>query len=205
MHPALRPYYDHVIPVFWPWLWLNLIRFALWHLRTGHEALLAVDCFGNIRMVHLADEPKPVDLYTYEAPRVPRWESPALGSDLPASAPSFSYSVFIASLSGVYAVLYVVRERVRGPPQDHPPLRSGGGVREADGGGARRTSGIPPPSASFAVCHLPRKRWRIRVPHRTAPAAPAFRAARNLQPLLKPPLAHWRDGNLARLRQLSRQ
>jgi hypothetical protein len=127
MHPALRPYYDHVIPVFWPWLWLNLVRFALWHMRTGHEALLAVDCFGNIRIVQLADAPKPDDLYTYEAPLMPRWESPALSSDLPVSVPAFGYSVFIASLCRVYAVFYVVRERVRGPPHDHPPLRSGGG------------------------------------------------------------------------------
>jgi hypothetical protein len=116
MHPALRPYYDHVIPVFWPWLWLNLVRFALWHMRTGREALLAVDCFGNIRMVFVADEPKPDDLYTYEAPLLPRWENPALGSALPVSAPSSGYSVLIASLCRVYTVLYVVRERVRGPP-----------------------------------------------------------------------------------------
>jgi hypothetical protein len=121
MHPALRPYYDHVIPVFWPWLWLNLIRFALWHLRTGREALLAVDCFGNIRIVHLSDEPKPDDLYTYEAPLMPRWEHPALSSALPVSAPAFGYSAFIASLCRVYAVFYVVRERVRGPPIQHPP------------------------------------------------------------------------------------
>jgi hypothetical protein len=127
MHPALRPYYDHVIPVFWPWLWLNLVRFALWHMRTGREALMAVDCFGNIRIVHLADEPKPDDLYTYEAPLVPRWEHPALGSDLPVSAPACGYSVLIASLCRVYAVVYAVRERVRGPPRDHPALRSGGG------------------------------------------------------------------------------
>jgi len=121
MHPALRPYYDHVIPVFWPWLWLNLVRFALWHLRTGHEALLAVDCFGNIRMVFTADEPKPDNLYTYEAPLMPRWEHPALSSALPVSAPAFGYSAFIASLCRAYTVFYVVRERVRGPPIQHPP------------------------------------------------------------------------------------
>jgi len=126
MHPALRPYYDHVIPVFWPWLWLNLIRFALWHMRTGREALLAVDCFGNIRIVQLADAPKPDDLYTYEAPLVPRWERPALGSDLPVSIPVSGCAIFIASLCRVYAVFDVVRERVRGPPRDYPPLRSGG-------------------------------------------------------------------------------
>jgi hypothetical protein len=124
MHPALRPYYDHVFPVFWPWLWLNLVRFALWHMRTGKDALLAVDCFGNIRIVRLADEPKPDDLYTYEAPLMPRWEHPVLGSDLPASAPAQTDPPLMWSLSGVYTVFYVVRERVRGPPRDHPPLHS---------------------------------------------------------------------------------
>jgi hypothetical protein len=127
MHPALRPYYDHVFPVFWPWLWLNLVRFALWHLRTGHDALLAVDCFGNIRIVYQADEPALDDLYTYEAPLVPRWERPALSSDLPVTFPTVGDGAFIASLCRVYVVFYVVRERVRGPPRDHPPLRSGGG------------------------------------------------------------------------------
>jgi hypothetical protein len=126
MHPALRPYYDHVIPVFWPWLWLNLVRFALWHLRTGREALLAVDCFGNIRIVHLADAPKPDDLYTYEAPLVPRWVRPALASDLPGSLPAQGGGLLIRSLYGVYTVFYMVRERVRGPPHDHPPPRRGG-------------------------------------------------------------------------------
>jgi hypothetical protein len=116
MHPALRPYYDHVIPVFWPWLWLNLVRFALWHLRTGKDALLAVDCFGNIRIVHLQDAPAPDNLYTYQAPCVPRWERPALGSDLPVSVPVSTCAALMWSLSGVYTVFYVVRERVRGPP-----------------------------------------------------------------------------------------
>ncbi|KJS25151.1 MAG: hypothetical protein VR75_12085 [Hyphomonadaceae bacterium BRH_c29] len=143
MHPALRPYYDHVIPVFWPWLWLNLVRFALWHLRTGREALLAVDCFGNIRMVFTADEPAPDDLYTYEAPLMPRWECPALGSDLPDSLPAQGGGLLIWSLYGVYTVFYMVRERVRGPPLDHSPLTRGEGKNA----------------------------------HRTAPAAPALRAA----------------------------
>jgi hypothetical protein len=159
MHPALRPYYDHVIPVFWPWLWLNLVRVALWHLRTRREALLAVDCFGNIRIVHLSGEPKPDDLYTYEAPLLPHWECPALGSDLPVSTPSSGDSLLIASLCRVYTVFYVVRERVRGPPRDHPPLRSGGGVREANGGGIPDSRREPPPP--HFVRHLPRKRGRI--------------------------------------------
>ncbi|MEO1963862.1 hypothetical protein, partial [Hyphomonas sp.] len=83
MHPDLQRYFNHVWPLFWPWLVWNLVRVARWHARTGREALMAVDCFGNIRLVCLADAPPPDDLYTYEAPRVPRWEHPALGSDVP--------------------------------------------------------------------------------------------------------------------------
>jgi len=125
MHPALRPYYDHVIPVFWPWLWLSLVRVALWYMRTGRDALLAVDCFGNIRIVHLADAPKPDDLYTYEAPLMPRWECPALSSDLPDSLPVQGGGPLIRSLYGVYTVFYMVRQRVRGPSHDHSPPLAG--------------------------------------------------------------------------------
>jgi hypothetical protein len=179
MHPALRPYYDHVIPVFWPWLWLNLVRVALWHLRTGHEALLAVDCFGNIRMVFTADEPKPDNLYTYEAPLVPRWENPVLGSDLPVSAPAFGYSAFIASLCRVYAVFYVVRERVRGPPVQHPPPSFDFAQDEF-----RWMSSVlyrTPKALMLSEVEARARAPEISQTHRTAPAAPAFRAAPSLK------------------------
>lgn len=95
MHPDLQRDFTHVWPLFWRWLAWNLVRVACWHARTGREALMAVDCLGNIRLVCLADAPLPDDLYTYEAPRTPRWEHPALGSDVPVS----------------------LCDRVRGPPQ----------------------------------------------------------------------------------------
>jgi len=81
MHPQLRIYFDFVLPLFWPWLVWNLLRVARWHTETGRDALMAVDRFGNIRFVRMSDPPPPDDLYTYEAPRVPRWERPALCSD----------------------------------------------------------------------------------------------------------------------------
>jgi hypothetical protein len=83
MHPDLRRLFQLVWPVFWPWLVWNLVRAARWHLRTGREALFAVDCFGNVRLTYVADAPPPDDLYTYEAPREAAWEHPALGSDVP--------------------------------------------------------------------------------------------------------------------------
>ncbi|MEZ5998888.1 MAG: hypothetical protein R3B98_09365 [Hyphomonas sp.] len=83
MEPSLKPYFDHVWPLFWPWLWLNLIRFALWHQRTGQEALLTVDCFGNIRIAFLCDAPQADDLYDYDAPAVTSWQRLAPGFALP--------------------------------------------------------------------------------------------------------------------------
>ena len=82
MHPQLRIYFDFVWPLFWPWLVWNLLRVARWHTETGRDALMAVDRFGNIRFVRMSDPPPPDDLYTYEAPRVPRWERPAVCSDV---------------------------------------------------------------------------------------------------------------------------
>jgi len=139
-------------------------------LRTGREALLAVDCFGNIRIVHLADAPKPDDLYTYEAPLVPRWVRPALGSDLPDSLPVQGGSPLIRSLYGVYTVFYMVRERVRGPPN---------GARHHPSTSLRMSPALAAPRSA----HAERSRSiRARAkqnppPHRTVPAAPATRAA----------------------------
>jgi hypothetical protein len=86
MHPTLRAYFDLVWPLFWPWLIWNLLRLARWHERTGRDGLFAVDCFGNLRLIALADAPPPDSLYTYEAPRVPRWERPAVCSAAVAAA-----------------------------------------------------------------------------------------------------------------------
>ena len=74
MHPDLRPYFDHVWPLFWPWLIWNLLRVADWHTRTGQDGLFMVDCFGNVRLVRLSDAPEPDDLYSYEAPKQMPWE-----------------------------------------------------------------------------------------------------------------------------------
>ncbi|MEZ5997407.1 MAG: hypothetical protein R3B98_01785 [Hyphomonas sp.] len=78
MDPRLKPYFDHVWPLFWPWLWWNLIRFARWHMRTGREALIDIDRFGNIRFVYFEDAPAAEDAYIYAPPRLARWERLAL-------------------------------------------------------------------------------------------------------------------------------
>jgi hypothetical protein len=122
MHPDLRRLFQLVWPVFWPWLVWNLVRAARWHLRTGREALFAVDCFGNVRLTYVADVPPPNDLYTYEAPRVAAWEHPSLGSDVPPLVRAPEAQVrYSPDKSGI--VIYrhgIVRHdhglHVRGPP-----------------------------------------------------------------------------------------
>ena len=123
MEPSLKPYFDHVWPVFWPWLVWNLIRFARWHLRTGQDALLAVDGFGNIRITRLCDAPQAEDVYAYEAPRVTSWERLAPGFCMPAemgsdfgSVPSgllWTFPVFIRTASGLFPDL---SPQPRAPP-----------------------------------------------------------------------------------------
>ena len=53
-------------------------------MRTGRDALMAIDCFGNIELTYVADAPPPDTLYTYKASRLAAWEHPALRSDVPA-------------------------------------------------------------------------------------------------------------------------
>lgn len=125
MHPDLRTFYRHVYPLFWPWLWWNLVRAALWHLRTGQDALLMVDRFGNVRFVHVSDPPKPDGLYTYDPPKVTSWDRLAPGFGLPdpmledgiGNAPS-------RCIRGPFAVLFAVSApltaAVRGPPGPAP-------------------------------------------------------------------------------------
>jgi len=117
MEPSLKPYFDHVWPVFWPWLVWNLIRFARWHLRTGQDALLAVDCFGNIRITHLCDAPQAEDLYTYEPPKVTSWERLAPGFGMPAeTGPNFP-----SDQSGLLRTLLVHFRASFGPSPDLSP------------------------------------------------------------------------------------
>ena len=123
MEPSLKPYFDHVWPVFWPWLVWNLIRFARWHLRTGQDALLAVDCFGNIRITRLCDAPQAEDLYIHEAPRVASWDRLApgfcllteMGSDFPSDLSGLlrTFPVFIRTVSGLFPDL---SPQPRAPP-----------------------------------------------------------------------------------------
>ena len=123
MHPQLRAYFDFVWPLFWPWLVWNLLRVARWHTETGRDALIAVDRFGNIRFVRMADPPPPDDLYSYDAPHVPRWERPALASDLPEIVSSIlagflhTAPACLRRPSGVFPACAAASDaQVRGPP-----------------------------------------------------------------------------------------
>ena len=123
MEPSLKPYFDHVWPLLWPWLVWNLIRFARWHLRTGQDALLAVDCFGNIRITRLCDAPQAEDPYLHEAPRVTSWERLAPGFGLPAemgsdsiSDPSGLLRTFPVHLRSSFGSLPDLSPQPRAPP-----------------------------------------------------------------------------------------
>ena len=56
--PRLKPYFDHVLVLFWPVLVWNLVRIARWQACTGQDGLWAVNCFGGVRLVRLADAPR---------------------------------------------------------------------------------------------------------------------------------------------------
>ena len=57
--PALKPYFDHVLMLFWPVLVWNLVRIARWQACTGQDGLWAVNCFGGVRLVRVSDTPCP--------------------------------------------------------------------------------------------------------------------------------------------------
>ena len=57
--PRLKPYFDHVLVLFWPVLVWNLVRIARWQARTGQDGLWAVNCFGGVRLVRASDAPRP--------------------------------------------------------------------------------------------------------------------------------------------------
>ena len=59
MDPRLKPYFDHVLVLFWPVLVWNLVRIARWQACTGQDGLWAVNCFGGVRLVRVSDAPRP--------------------------------------------------------------------------------------------------------------------------------------------------
>ena len=59
MDLRLKPYFDHVLVLFWPVLVWNLIRIARWQACTGRDGLWAVNCFGGVRLVRVSDAPRP--------------------------------------------------------------------------------------------------------------------------------------------------
>ncbi|KCZ51351.1 hypothetical protein HY29_05660 [Hyphomonas beringensis] len=83
--PRFAPAFAYVHPVFWPWLWLQLWAIAKYQKETGQHFLLRITRYGSVHLKYASDrpKPKPKNLYKYEAPAVPAWERPALGSDLP--------------------------------------------------------------------------------------------------------------------------
>ena len=74
MDPLYRPYFQHVLPICWPWLWWNLVRLTAWRQRTGRAIFILVDKYGNIYTRFIGDAPKAEGVYEYAPPRVMPWE-----------------------------------------------------------------------------------------------------------------------------------
>ncbi|MBR9805962.1 MAG: hypothetical protein GYB49_01900 [Alphaproteobacteria bacterium] len=110
--PRFAPAYAYVHPVFWPWLWLQLWAIATHQKETGQDFLLNVTRCGFVRIKYVSDvrKPKPKNLYTYEAPLVPAWERPALGTDMPSefaeNAQPLILSALVDALHAALADLY---------------------------------------------------------------------------------------------------
>ncbi len=106
MDPHYIPFFRHVYALCWPWLWWNLVRLTAWRLKTGRQVFVQVDRFGNVYVRYIGDAPKPDDLYTYEPPAVPRWETQAARTSLPVCVPA-GVSM---NLSTVFPVLWTGSE-----------------------------------------------------------------------------------------------
>lgn len=87
MDPHYRSLFQHVLPLFWPWLWWNLFRLDAFRRRVNRNMLIRTDRMGNIRILCLGDAPKPDDLYSYEAPKIARWNRLAPGFCVPETVP----------------------------------------------------------------------------------------------------------------------
>ena len=49
--------YQAVPVLVWPWLWWQLFRLRLWVAATGRDVLCGVDCWGNLRVHLVGDDP----------------------------------------------------------------------------------------------------------------------------------------------------
>ena len=118
MDPRYCSLFQHVLPLFWPWLWWNLLRLDAYRRRVNRNILIQTDRMGNIRILLVGDAPKPDDLYCYKPPKVASWDRLAPGFcvpvttlELPARLQAFAPRVRAPSgpASGTGAL-------VRGPP-----------------------------------------------------------------------------------------
>ncbi len=55
---ALQPHlYRHVPVLYWPWVFWQLWRIALWGELTGRDVLVTVDETGRVHIRHVSDDP----------------------------------------------------------------------------------------------------------------------------------------------------
>ena len=117
--PRFAPAFAYVHPVFWPWLWLQLWAIAKYQKETGQHFLLRITRYGSVHLKYASDRPKPKNLYKYEAPAVPAWERPALGSDMPAELAEDAQPLILSALTDVlHAAIADLRAAYRAPAPD---------------------------------------------------------------------------------------
>ncbi len=55
---ALQPHlYANVPVLYWPWVFWQLWRIALWGELTGRDVLVTVDRYGRVHIRHVSDDP----------------------------------------------------------------------------------------------------------------------------------------------------
>jgi len=58
MNYALQPHLYRNVPVYyWPFLFWQLLRIALWVEASGHDVMLAVDTNGRVHVRHVSGDP----------------------------------------------------------------------------------------------------------------------------------------------------
>ena len=118
MDPRYRSLFQHVLPLFWPWLWWNLFRLDAFRRRVNRNILIQTDRMGNIRILLIGDAPKPDNLYSYAAPKVTSRDRLAPGFCLPEAEPQTPERVrtVCAPVRAALAHPVATDALVRGPP-----------------------------------------------------------------------------------------
>lgn len=80
MPPKIARLYAHVLPVFWPYLWLQLRWIFRRQDTEKRDFLIAVTRWGHVAIVHVGDHWR---AYKKPALSIPEWNDPVWESQIP--------------------------------------------------------------------------------------------------------------------------